>query len=117
MLENKIKGNVLNITSIAGNEPICGAYQSSKIVATGLTRGWGRLFAPEGITINGIAPGPVATLMNNWHEGDPLEHKRVPYGRFATVDEVSSLAMHLLSENGRMICGETVMIDGAFCIR
>ena len=117
MLENKIRGNVLNVSSIAGNEPICGAYQSSKIVATGLTRGWGRMFAPHGITVNGIAPGPVATAMNNWHEGDPMEHKQVPYGRFASTDEVAELALYLLSDKAKMICGDTVLIDGAFCIK
>jgi 3-oxoacyl-[acyl-carrier protein] reductase len=42
MLENNIKGNILNITSVAGYEPVYGAYGASKIAATGLTRGWGK---------------------------------------------------------------------------
>ena len=67
MLKNAVKGNILNITSVAGEEPVFGAYGGSKILATGLTRGWGKVFASDGITINGIAPGPVATEMNNWH--------------------------------------------------
>ena len=117
MLRNNIKGNILNITSVAGEEPIYGAYGASKITATGLTRGWGKMFAKDGITINGIAPGPVATEMNNWHEGDPMEHSRIPYGRFATVDEVASLALYLLSPAAKMICGETVILDGAYALR
>ena len=117
MLRNNIKGNILNITSVAGEEPIYGAYGASKITATGLTRGWGKMFAKDGITINGIAPGPVATEMNNWHEGDPMEHSRIPYGRFATADEVASLALYLLSPAAKMICGETVILDGAYAIR
>lgn len=117
MLENDIKGNILNITSVAGYEPAHGAYGASKTAANGLVRGWGKMFAKDGITINGIAPGPVATEMNNWHEGDPMEHDRIPYGRFATIDEVSSLAMHLLSQEGAMICGETIVLDGAYSIR
>ena len=117
MLRNNVKGNILNITSVAGEEPIYGAYGASKITATGLTRGWGKMFAKDGITINGIAPGPVATEMNNWHEGDPMEHSRIPYGRFATVDEVASLALYLLSPAAKMICGETVILDGAYAIR
>ena len=117
MLRNNIKGNILNVTSVAGEEPIYGAYGASKITATGLTRGWGKMFAKDGITINGIAPGPVATEMNNWHEGDPMEHSRIPYGRFATVDEVASLALYLLSPAAKMICGETVILDGAYAIR
>ena len=117
MLENGVRGNILNVTSVAGNEPVYGAYGASKIAATGLTRGWGRMFASDGITINGIAPGPVATEMNNWHEGDPMEHKRIPFGRFATIDEIAKLAMYLLSEEAQMICGETVVFDGGYAIR
>ena len=117
MLKNAVKGNILNITSVAGEEPVFGAYGGSKILATGLTRGWGKMFASDGITINGIAPGPVATEMNNWHEGDSMKHDRIPYGRFATVDEVAALAMYLLEEKAKMICGETVIIDGAYSIR
>lgn len=117
MLENNIKGNILNITSVAGYEPVYGAYGASKIAATGLTRGWGKMFANDGITINGIAPGPVATEMNNWHEGDPMEHDRIPFGRFATVEEIAKLAMYLLSEEAQMVCGETVVLDGGYAIR
>lgn len=117
MLENGVRGNILNITSVAGEEPVFGAYGGSKILATGLTRGWGKMFASDGITINGIAPGPVATEMNNWHEGDSMKHDRIPYGRFATIDEVAALAMYLLDEKAKMICGETVIIDGAYSIR
>lgn len=117
MLKNNVKGNILNITSVAGEEPVYGAYGGSKILATSLTRGWGKMFAADGITINGIAPGPVATEMNNWHEGDSMKHDRIPYGRFATIDEIADLAAYLLSEKAKMICGETVIIDGGYSIR
>lgn len=117
MLENKIKGNILNVTSVAGNEPVYGAYGASKIASTGLTRGWGKMFAPDGIVINGIAPGPVATEMNNWHEGDPMENSRIPFGRYARIDEIGHLAMYLLSREAEMVCGETVVLDGAYAVR
>ena len=117
MLKNNIPGNILNITSVAGEEPVYGAYGGSKILTTSLTRGWGKMFAADGITINGIAPGPVATEMNNWHEGDSMKHDRIPYGRFATIDEIADLAAYLLSEKAKMICGETVIIDGGYSIR
>ena len=117
MLKNNINGNILNITSVAGNEPVYGAYGASKITATALTRGWGKMFASEGITINGIAPGPVATEMNNWHEGDSMDNSRVPFGRFAKSEEIADLAMYLLTENAKMICGETVVLDGGYSIR
>lgn len=117
MLQHNIKGNILNITSVAGEEPVYGAYGASKITATALTRGWGKMFADDGITINGIAPGPVATEMNDWHEGDPMEHSRIPFGRFLKIEETAALAKYLLSEDAKMICGETVIIDGGYATR
>lgn len=117
MLKHHIKGNILNITSAAGEEPVYGAYGASKITATALTRGWGKMFADVGITINGIAPGPAATEMNHWHDGDPLEYSRIPFGRFLKIEEAASLAKYLLSEEAKMICGETVIIDGGYAIR
>lgn len=112
-----IRGNVLNVTSVASQEPAFGPYSTSKAASFALTRGWGKMFAPEGIVINGIAPGPFATSMNNWKEGDPMDHPRIPFGRFGKPEEVAALAMHLLSKEGEMICGETVIIDGAYAIR
>ena len=117
MRENNVKGNILNVTSVAGYETVRGAYGASKITATALTKGWGSMYADEGITINGIAPGPVATEMNNWHEGDSMSHSRVPCGRFLKTDEVKKLAEYLLSEDAVMACGETVILDGAYHIR
>jgi len=117
MLEHEIKGNILNVTSVAGYEPVYGAYGASKCAAIGLTRGWGKMFAKDGITINGIAPGPVATEMNNWHAGDSMEHKRIPFGRYADADEIAKLAMYLLSKDAAMVCGESVILDGAYSIR
>ena len=56
-------------------------------------------------------------LENNRHEGDPMEHDRIPFGRFATVEEIAKLAMYLLSEGAQMVCGETVVLDGGYAIR
>jgi 3-oxoacyl-[acyl-carrier protein] reductase len=117
MLKNKVEGNILNITSVAGYEPVYGAYGASKAASVALTRGWGKMFASDKITINGIAPGPVATEMNNWHDGDPLEPSRIPYGRFALCDEIAELALYMLDEKAKMLCGETVVFDGGYSIR
>ena len=117
MLKNNIRGNILNVASVAGYEPAYGAYGASKTAVNNLTRGWGKMFAEDGITINGIAPGPVATEMNNWHEGDSMKNHRIPFGRYSTIDEIASLAMYLLSKDAEMVCGETVVLDGAYAIR
>lgn len=115
--QNKIKGNLLNIASVAATEPYYGPYAASKGGLAGLTRGWGKQFAPYGIVINGIGPGPIATEMNHWHEGDSMHHDRIPTGRFGTVEEVGGLAMYLLSEEANQIIGQTVIMDGAYDIK
>ena len=117
MLQHHIQGNILNIASVAAYEPATGAYGASKTAAAALTRGWGKKFAPHHITINGIAPGLVATDMINWKKGDPLESKRVPYGRLILPEEIASLALHMLDESSKMICGELIVLDGAYSIR
>ncbi|MBP5545137.1 MAG: SDR family oxidoreductase [Kiritimatiellae bacterium] len=114
---NSIPGNLLNIASVAATEPYYGPYATSKGGVVGLTRGWGRQFASYGIVINGIGPGPVATEMNNWHEGDSMRHDRIPTGRFGTVEEVAGLAIYLLSEEASQIIGQTVIMDGAYDIK
>lgn len=117
MYENKIKGNILNISSVAANEPLQGPYGVSKAGLFGLTRGWAKNLAPYGIVVNGIAPGPVATEMNGWKDGDSLSHSRIPTGRFALTSEIASLAMYLLSEEACQIVGHTVVLDGAYDIK
>lgn len=117
MYENKIKGNVLNVSSVAATEPTCGPYGASKAGLYGLTRGWGRDFAPCGIVINGMGPGPIATDMNGWKEGDSMAHSRIPTGRFGTAEECAKLALYLLDENADQIIGHTVIIDGAYDIK
>lgn len=115
--QNHIPGNLLNIASVAATEPYYGPYATSKGGVVGLTRGWGRQFAPYGIVINGIGPGPIATEMNNWHEGDSMHHDRIPTGRFGTVEEIGGLAMYLLSEEANQLIGQTVIMDGAYDIK
>ena len=46
-----------------------------------------------------------------------MKHDRIPFGGFATIDEIADLAMYLLSDNAKMICGETVILDGGYSIR
>jgi 3-oxoacyl-[acyl-carrier protein] reductase len=117
MLTNNVQGNVLNVTSVAGYEPALDAYFASKAAANALTRGWAKMYSSKKITINGIAPGPVATEMNHWHEGDPLENSSIPYGRFALCDEIAELALYMLSDKAKMLCGETIIFDGGYSIR
>lgn len=112
MIAHKLQGNILNISSASAMKPAWSPYEISKWACRGFTRGLARELAPYGITVNGIAPGPTATRMSHWQEGDSITWPSIPKGRMALPEEIGNLAAYLCSDLGRMILGETVFCDG-----
>jgi NAD(P)-dependent dehydrogenase (short-subunit alcohol dehydrogenase family) len=111
-------GRILNISSIMGHvsRPARTAYSATKAALLGLTRALALELAPDGITVVGISPGPIATdmLMENADvEAQFLPH--IPLRRFGRPDEVGSLARFLCSEQAGYITGTDVVIDGGWC--
>ena len=112
MIENNIKGNVLNMASSSSLRPAVSPYMLSKWGVRGLTEGMAKRFIPYGIVVNGIAPGPTATPMLMSSEGMSLNNKNVPAGRYCTSEEIANLAVVLVSGMGRMIVGDIIYITG-----
>lgn len=111
LIENKIKGNILNISSVSGGRPAVSPYMVSKWGITGLTAGMAKKLIKYGIVVNGIAPGPVATEMIGC-DGSDLNYDNAPAGRYSDPTEIANLAVFLISSMGRMIVGDTVYISG-----
>lgn len=111
-IKNKIKGNILNIASASSMKPAWSPYEISKWGVRGFTRGLARELAPYGIVVNGIAPGPCATNMSHWSEGDNLNWLAIPSNRLSMPEEIGNLAVVLVSSMGKNILGETVFCDG-----
>ena len=111
--ENQIKGNILNIASSSSLRPAASAYTISKWGIRGLTLGLAKVLAPYGITVNGLAPGQTATpmLMDNNNDGNIISPS-APIGRYALPEEVSNMAVILVSNMGRMIMGDIVYMTG-----
>lgn len=114
-------GRVLNLTSIMSHIALAQrtAYCASKAGLVGLTRALALEVASQGITVNGISPGPFETEMNTPLLADPEVNRfftsRIPLGRWGKPEEVGKLALYLCSEEAGFITGTDVLIDGGWC--
>ena len=103
-------GRIISLSSVAAQiGGVVGPhYAASKAGILGLTHYYAVQLAREGITVNAIAPGPVATEMA---AGIPqLKPDLVPVGRFGTTEEIAGVAL-MLVRNG-YITGQTINING-----
>ena len=112
LVENHIKGNILNIASASSLRPADSAYTVAKWGLRGLTLGLAKALAKDGITVNGIAPGPTATPMMKISVNDNMVHNNLPLGRYIMPEEISNMAVILVSDMGRSIMGDIIYMTG-----
>ncbi|NOX38725.1 MAG: glucose 1-dehydrogenase [Calditrichaeota bacterium] len=118
----KSRGNIVNVSSVAGLRSFPGilAYCVSKAGLDQLTRCAALELAPRGIRVNAVNPGVVKTRLHLRSAMDEaayaqfLEHSRSthPLGRVGTPEEVAELIAFLASEHAGWITGVTYSIDG-----
>ena len=116
-------GRILNMTSIMSHVSLPGrtAYSAAKAALLGMIRALALELAPEGITVNGISPGPFGTEMNLPIMQNPDANAQfmasIPVGRWGKVEEIGSLAAYLCSEEAGFITGTDILIDGGWTAR
>jgi NAD(P)-dependent dehydrogenase (short-subunit alcohol dehydrogenase family) len=116
-------GRIINMSSIMSwvSLPQRAAYSASKSALLGMTRAVALELAGEGITCNGISPGPFATEMNRPllenAEANAQFLANIPLGRWGRVEEIGQLAVYLCSEESGFITGTDILIDGGWTAR
>jgi 3-oxoacyl-[acyl-carrier protein] reductase len=116
------RGRIINIASVAGQMGgvLVGAhYAASKAGLIALTKSLARLLAPDGVTVNCIAPATTESeLTAAWAE--PLRaqvRSQIPLGRFATPDEIAEAVCFLAGDGARFVTGATLDVNGGLYLR
>ncbi len=116
------KGALIIISSTAAFHATRGnpAYNASKSGAVGLTRSLAQAWAADGIRVNGIAPGLVATKLTTVTTDDPQRLagalERIPLGRLGTPSDIAGAALFLASPLAGYIVGQTLVVDGGLVL-
>ena len=110
---------IINLSSQGGYVGATYHYRMTKWDIAGLTQGLGLKLAPYGILVNGIAPGIIATKMqqNFVAQGDNKFCELNPLGRFALPEEIAELAAYLLSDAANFFVGQTFVCDGGYSLK
>jgi len=107
-------GSILSQVSISNRTP----YATSKGAVLQMTRTLALEWAPFGITVNAILPGPFGTEMNRSLLDDPEEYRtfvsKIPLGRWGEPEEIGGLVVFLASEAASFITGSGILIDGGW---
>lgn len=114
-------GRIICLASIAALQPLPGLILSSTARAgvLGFAKALSDEVAPDGITVNSICPGFVATervdeLMKTRPEAMKQMLAQIPMGRIGTPDELAAVVTFLASERASYVSGAVLQVDGGF---
>lgn len=116
-------GSIVNVGSLASFLSLkeTPAYTASKAGLLGLTRALGDKWALDGVRVNLVAPGFIATRMTAPMRSNPDFEKRllksVPMRRWGQAHEVAEAILFLASPAAGYITGQSIAIDGGLMLR
>lgn len=114
------QGSVINVASMLTffGGPRVPGYSASKGGIAQLTKSLAAAWAADGIRVNAVAPGWIATPLTESLQNDPERSRpilsRTPMGRWGTPEEVAGGVIFLASPAARFVTGAILAIDGGY---
>ena len=116
-------GNIVNIASLLAFQGgiLVPAYAASKGAVAQNTKALANEWAKDGISVNAIAPGYMATNNTKALREDPVRSKaileRIPAGRWGTPEDIGGAAVYLCSHASDYVTGHVLVVDGGWMAR
>lgn len=112
--------NVASMVSFFGGQTIP-AYAAAKGGVAQLTKELSNDWAGRGVNVNAIAPGYMATDMNEAILKDEARYEqisqRIPAGRWGTGNDMKGAAIFLASAASDYLCGAVIPVDGGYLVK
>jgi len=116
------KGRIVNLGSMQSalhvRTPSSAAYTASKHAVLGFTRALAAELGKDGVRVNAIGPGLIATPLNDKMRSNPdllkvfIDH--TPLGRVGTPEDIANAAIFLASDMASFVTGTLLMVDGGY---
>jgi len=115
-------GRIINISSRAAlGKELRTAYSATKAGLLGMTRTWAMESAADGVTVNAIGPGPIATEL--FLSGNPPDSPKtkqimetIPVKRMGTPDDIAHAVASLIDERAGYITGQVLYVCGGMTL-
>lgn len=114
-------GRIININTMSSstvNSSDGFSYGVTKTAMRQITRYFGIMLAPKGVTVNEICPIWIRTPMMSTRSSDYWHHclDQIPMERTAVPEDYLGIALYMASEAGRFMSGQSVFVDGAWSV-